>query len=82
MNAAHQPSAAFAFATDSESVRKAQLALAASPFAAVRRLRVTQAGEYIHLSGQLPSFYLKQVAQELVKAAVRPCGVLNEIEVP
>lgn len=47
----------------------------------LRALVVAQEGECLVLRGSVDSFYHKQLAQELVKAAVDPVEVINEIQV-
>jgi len=49
---------------------KAQRALSASPVYALRELLVECDGETLVISGQVTSFYHKQLAQEIVRHAV------------
>jgi hypothetical protein len=47
----------------------------------LRALVVDQQGDCLVLRGSVDSFYHKQLAQELVKAAIEPFEVINEIQV-
>jgi hypothetical protein len=47
----------------------------------LRTLVVDERGDCLVLRGSVDSFYHKQLAQELVKAAVEPVEVINEIQV-
>jgi hypothetical protein len=47
----------------------------------LRTLVVDQEGDCLVLRGSVDSFYHKQLAQELVKAAIEPVEVINEIQV-
>ncbi len=47
----------------------------------VEFLSIGQRGKTLYLSGQLPTFYLKQLAQELVRHIPGVHGVRNEIAV-
>ena len=61
--------------------QRVQAALTASPLMALRRLTVEQADGRILISGSVSSFYQKQQAQELVRAAAPGLVVVNEVEV-
>jgi hypothetical protein len=64
---------------------RAQRALCASPVYALRELRVEQVDQTLLISGQVNSFYHKQMAQEVVRAIVKkeqaPVEVANAVEV-
>jgi hypothetical protein len=65
----------------SEVLRRAQTALASSPIYVLREVLVERVDRSLVLSGCVDSFYHKQVAQEVVRAAVGRCDVINIIEV-
>ena len=60
---------------------RAQQALQSSPLPALRGVEVLQLGEHIFISGRVPSFYLKQQAQELIRDVCDGHRVVNAIEV-
>jgi hypothetical protein len=60
---------------------QAKAALSKSRIFDLRRLSVDQDGDYVVLRGRVDSFYHKQLAQELVRAAVEGIEVLNAISV-
>ena len=60
---------------------QAKAALSRSRIFDLRRLAVEQDGDYVVLRGRVDSFYHKQLAQELVRAAVEGVEVLNAISV-
>jgi osmotically-inducible protein OsmY len=62
---------------------RAQQALAASPVYALRELRVEHSGDTLVLSGQVSSFYHKQLAQEVVRSIAEDgaAAVINAIKV-
>ncbi len=62
---------------------RAEAALAQSPILALRELAVRQDGEALLLSGQVDSFYHKQLAQELIRAIADDCrcDVVNSVDV-
>lgn len=64
---------------DAES--SAQLALANSPIFALREITVSADGETLLLSGRVPTFYYKQLAQEAIRAVVEDVQVVNTIRV-
>lgn len=61
--------------------KRAQKALRASPFYALRDLQVEQDGDTLLISGLVTSFYHKQLAQEVVRHAAKGVDVVNSIEV-
>lgn len=59
----------------------ARKALAQSHVFALQNLNVSWDGERLSISGRVDSFYHKQMAQELVRAASGNVPVVNGIEV-
>jgi hypothetical protein len=60
----------------------AERALRGGPYPALKRLSCDYRGRVLVLRGCLPSYYLKQVAQEVVAHQVRGVGRLdNQIQV-
>jgi hypothetical protein len=55
--------------------------LNASPLPQLRRLVVTTTDEEIVISGRVPSYYLKQLAQEALKPALGERRLVNRVEV-
>lgn len=55
--------------------------LSSSPYLAVRSVKCVESDDGIRLIGHLPSFYLKQVAQETVLRVESVGRLVNEIEV-
>jgi osmotically-inducible protein OsmY len=55
--------------------------LAASPMPELRRLAVQADDAAVVLSGQVSSFYLKQMAQECVRTAAAGRQVVNRVQV-
>lgn len=60
---------------------RAQLSLAASSIFAIRELQVRHEVDALVLRGRVPTFYFKQVAQELVRAVAAGYPVINRVEV-
>lgn len=56
-------------------------ALTASPHAHLRQLVVTVSEVEVVISGRVPSYYLKQMAQEAVRSSIGPRRLLNRVEV-
>jgi hypothetical protein len=67
--------------TPKDFQKRAQKALAASPFYALRELQVERDGDALLILGQVSSFYHKQLAQEVVRHAAEGVEVVNSIEV-
>lgn len=67
------------FATGVEQL--ARSALASSPIYALRYLQVEQYDNSLLISGQVDSFYHKQLAQEVVRAVAKDVRVVNSIDV-
>ncbi|QDU31226.1 hypothetical protein ETAA8_63790 [Anatilimnocola aggregata] len=59
----------------------ARAALQSSNIYVLRKLQVDREGSGIVLRGHVESFYHKQLAQELVRAAVEGVEVLNSLQV-
>lgn len=68
-------------APNREVQSRAQTALSASPIFALRELNVARSGDVLHLTGQVDSFYHKQLAQEVVRTVAGDCRVVNAVEV-
>jgi hypothetical protein len=60
---------------------QAMEALQRSPIPALRKLQVEEADGGVILSGSLPSYYLKQLAQETVLPLLDHCALMNRITV-
>jgi hypothetical protein len=56
-------------------------ALTSSPLGQLRRLVVTADSTHVVITGQVSSYYLKQMAQETVRAALGTRTLLNRVEV-
>ena len=65
----------------SQIARRAQDALNESPHIGLRGLKVESREDRLYISGHVATFYQKQQAQELVRATIDDCVVVNEIEV-
>lgn len=63
------------------SVAAARQALAATPYAWLQRVEVVADGGRVVLRGNVPSFYLKQLAQVTVLALPDVPGLRNELRV-
>lgn len=61
--------------------RRAQAALAVSPFFELRELQVEGRDQSLWISGTVTSFYHKQLAQEVVRAVCDDIEVMNSIRV-
>jgi hypothetical protein len=55
--------------------------LTTSPLPHLRRLSVTVNEAEVVITGQVPSFYLKQLAQETIRPTIGPRRILNRVEV-
>lgn len=55
--------------------------LRSSGYASLRMLKVTQSPGRIHIAGQVPSYYMKQMASVLATAAAANHVVQNELVV-
>jgi hypothetical protein len=60
---------------------RAQQALAGSPIFALHELQVEQQDDALVIRGLVASFYHKQLAQEVVRAAVEGVEIVNAIQV-
>jgi hypothetical protein len=68
-------------AADEITASRAKEVLSCSRIYALRRLFVEQDGEAVVLRGRVESFYHKQLAQELVRAAIDGVELVNRINV-
>jgi hypothetical protein len=59
----------------------AVLALRLSPIPALRQLTLEETDTAVVIQGSLPSYYLKQLAQEAVMPALGGRSLLNRVEV-
>src|SRR5439155_854053 len=59
----------------------AATALAASPVPELRRLAVTASDAEVVITGRVPSFYFKQLAQETLRSLVGERRLVNRVEV-
>jgi hypothetical protein len=59
----------------------AALALRLSPIPALRQLTLEETDTAVVIQGSLPSYYLKQLAQEAVMPALHGRSLLNRVEV-
>jgi osmotically-inducible protein OsmY len=66
---------------DNDLHDRAQSALTSSPFFELHELQVEQRGGTILLSGNVSSFYHKQLAQEVVRSVCKGIEVINSIQV-
>jgi osmotically-inducible protein OsmY len=62
-------------------VEIAQQRLQKSDYVSLRDVRCTADADSLVLRGRVPSFYLKQIAQEIVRASHGVRSIVNEIEV-
>lgn len=67
--------------SSSATQQKVEQALRQSPIPALRKLRVEETENGVVLSGNVSSYYLKQMAQETVLPVLGPCGLNNQVEV-
>jgi hypothetical protein len=80
--ARQQPRGIFAPARYDRQVYQAAVeALAGSKYPALHRLSCTVSGGVVELSGTVPSFYLKQLAQAAIMQIERVDGVRNLVAV-
>jgi hypothetical protein len=64
-----------------EACERAQRALKSSPIRLLRDVRVDRTGTTLVLSGCVDTFYLKQLAQEIVRTVASDCELVNSIHV-
>jgi hypothetical protein len=62
-----------------EAQHQALKALRSSPIKVLRDVQIARDGETLVLSGRVGSFYMKQMAQELVRSVAADCEVCNSI---
>ena len=55
--------------------------LTTSPLPQLRRLVVTVSEAEVVITGQVPSFYFKQLAQETLRPSIGPRRILNRVVV-
>lgn len=67
--------------TCTELLPEPATALTASPLGQLRRLVVTADDNQVVITGRVSSYYLKQMAQETVRHALRERTLLNRVEV-
>lgn len=60
---------------------QAELALRQSPIPALRKLSVEETASEIVISGRVPTYYLKQMAQETIMPVLDRRELLNHVEV-
>lgn len=68
-------------AMSTTQLSEAAIALKHSPHPALRGLHIEQLDDKIILKGRVPSYYLKQLAQETVMAAYPGQELVNEVTV-
>jgi hypothetical protein len=66
---------------DHAAIGRAKLTLSKSKIAAIRNVSVEAVGGSIVLLGQVPMYYYKQLAQELVRNEISDAAIHNRIEV-
>ena len=67
--------------TATQESSRAALALRQSPLPVLRRLCVEETDTSVTLSGNVPSYYLKQLAQEAVMPVLAGRQLLNRVAV-
>jgi osmotically-inducible protein OsmY len=60
---------------------QAKRLLADSPFHELRLLQVEIKNDSVLLRGRVPTFYMKQLAQETVRSATRGVQLVNDVDV-
>ncbi|HEY1190876.1 MAG TPA: BON domain-containing protein [Gemmata sp.] len=55
--------------------------LTSSPLGQLRRLNVTKSDTQVVITGQVSSYYYKQMAQESLRSAVGKRTIVNQVEV-
>ena len=60
---------------------RAGTALHESPIAALRRLQIEETDDHVVITGSVPSYYLKQMAQETVLPVLGDRELLNRVTV-
>jgi hypothetical protein len=64
-----------------DDLSRARVALSLSNIYVLRKLQLDRDGEALVMRGRVDSYYHKQLAQELVKAAVEGIEVINALQV-
>ncbi len=72
----------FAIDPGAEVHERVATRLRRSPYIPLRAIRCECGGGVLRLQGSLPTFYLKQIAQETVKGVEGVREIVNQIEVP
>lgn len=75
----HSPDVTVEAAAGCSEHASAQRALSESPLSALRNLEVHEADGTLVLTGSVPSYYYKQLAQETVRPLVGRLGLVNQI---
>jgi hypothetical protein len=60
---------------------RAELALRRSPVPTLRKLSLEETEEIVVINGKVPSYYLKQLAQETVRPVLAGRKLLNHVQV-
>ncbi len=60
---------------------QAAQALRQSPIPVLRRLRIEEIGDTLVISGYVPSYYFKQLAQETLLPLLHGTGLVNRVTV-
>lgn len=68
-------------ASDQVLLSRAKVALQSSSYYALRHLDVKETTGGLVISGQVPSYYQKQQAQEIVRLVISDAILINRIEV-
>lgn len=64
-----------------DELSRARAALSLSSIYVLRKIQIDLDGDALVMRGRVDSYYHKQLAQELVKAAVEGIAVLNALQV-
>jgi hypothetical protein len=75
------PTAPIHEAPADDDLSRARVALSLSNIYVLRKLQLDRDGEALVMRGRVDSYYHKQLAQELVKAAVEGTEVINALQV-
>jgi len=67
--------------TDNTLAGRAKSILAQSKIPAIRLIEAEEDSDGIALRGQVPLYYYKQLAQELVRSELEEIAIFNEIKV-
>lgn len=64
-----------------DAEERARQAFSSSPIYALRCLRIDTVGESLQISGRVATFYIKQLAQELLRSVADGKQVVNRVDV-